>query len=58
MTGFFIALELLFFAPFIVGWIVFLVAAWRFMKAHEEIAKVVAELAGDPVEREEEIRRY
>jgi hypothetical protein len=31
--------------PFIVGWIICLVALWRGMKAHESIASTIEELA-------------
>lgn len=36
---------LLFFIGAIVGWIVFLVAVWRGMKAHESIAESVKKIA-------------
>lgn len=31
--------------PFIVGWIICLIALWRAMKAHESIASTIEELA-------------
>ena len=32
--------------PCIIGWIIFLVALWRGMKAHESIAETMGVLAG------------
>jgi len=36
---------LLMMAPFVVGWVIFLIALWRGMKAHERIASALDILA-------------
>ena len=43
--GVFFLLWLLVMAGFVVGWVVFLVAVWRGMKAHERIASTLDSLA-------------
>lgn len=42
-----ILVQFLVMVPFIVGWIISLVAVWRAMKAHESIAATVKELANE-----------
>jgi len=44
-AGVFFVLWLLLMAGFVVGWIIFLVALWRGMKAHERIASALDILA-------------
>ena len=45
MMGVMMVVWLLMMAPFVVGWIIFLVACWRGMKAHERIASALDTLA-------------
>jgi len=42
-----ILVQFLVMVPFIVGWIICLVALWRAMKAHESIAATIEELANE-----------
>ena len=45
MMGIMMVLWLLMMAPFVVGWIVVIIALWRGMKAHERIAATLTTLA-------------
>jgi len=40
-----IFIQFLVMVPFVIGWIICLIALWRGMKAHEKIAAVIEELA-------------
>lgn len=44
-TGLFFLLSLLMTVPAVIGWVVFLVACWRTMKAHERLASSLDILA-------------
>ena len=45
MMGVMMVLWLVMMAPFVVGWIIFLIASWRAMKAHERLADTLTTLA-------------
>jgi len=45
MMGIMIVVWLLMMAPFVVGWVIFLIALWRGMKAHERMATALTTLA-------------
>ena len=45
MMGVMMVLWLLMMAPIVIGWIIFLIACWRGMKAHERIADTLNALA-------------
>jgi hypothetical protein len=48
-----ILVQFLVMVPFIVGWIISLVALWRAMKAHESIAAIIEELANESQRKSE-----
>ena len=45
MMGIMMVVWLLMMAPFVVGWIIVIIALWRGMKAHERIATTLTTLA-------------
>ncbi len=42
----FVAIWVVFMSAFVAGYIIFLVAAWRAMRAHESVAESLREIAG------------
>lgn len=47
MMGVMMVVWLLMMAPFVVGWIIVIIALWRGMKAHERIASTLDTLASN-----------